>query len=95
VSGFRAYRVSVLKKTLAERNGSPLLKADGWAANVELLMAVSPHSRRTEGLDVQRRYDLRQRASRFRPWSTVVDVWNIARQIRRRPPTAAQVDPTG
>ncbi len=86
VSGFRAYRVSVLKRALAERNGTPLLTSDGWAANVELLAAVSPHSRRTEGLEVERRYDLRQRESRFRPWSTLVDVWNVTRRIRRSPP---------
>jgi glycosyltransferase involved in cell wall biosynthesis len=95
VSGFRAYRVSVLKRALAGRNGSPLLKAEGWAANVELLMAVSPHSRRTEGLDIERRYDRRQRASRFRPWTTVVEVWNVVRQIRRTPPVAAGTDSTG
>jgi len=95
VSGFRAYRVSVLKRTLADHNGSPLLRSEGWAANVELLMAVSPHSRRTEGLDITRRYDLRQRASRFRPWATVLDIWNVGRQLRRAAPVAAQPDTTG
>jgi glycosyltransferase involved in cell wall biosynthesis len=83
VSGFRAYRVSVLKRTLADRNGSPLLTSEGWAANVELVAAVSPHSRRTEGCEVQRRYELRQRASRFRPWNTIVDLWNVSGRIRR------------
>lgn len=96
VSGFRAYRVSVLKRALAGRNGTPLLNADGWAANVELLFAASPHSRRTEGLEIERRYDLRQRASRFRPWATVVDIWNVSRQLRRAPPVAAAApDSTG
>lgn len=94
VSGFRAYRVSVLKRALAGRNGTPLLRTDGWAANVELIAAASPHSRRTEGLDIERRYDLRQRASRFRPWTTVVDLWSIARELRRAPPTA-HPDSTG
>ncbi len=95
VSGFRAYRVSVLKRTLADRNGSPLLTAEGWAANVELLMAVSPHSRRTEGMEIERRYDRRQRASRFKPWSTVLEVWNVSRQLRRSPPAVASADSTG
>lgn len=93
VSGFRAYRVSVLKRVLAEHNGSPLLTSEGWAANVELMAAVSPHSRRTEGLEVERRYDLRQRESRFRPWSTLVDVWNVTRRIRRNPPVAPPPEP--
>ncbi|MDR0788039.1 MAG: glycosyltransferase family 2 protein [Gemmatimonadota bacterium] len=95
VSGFRAYRISVLKRTLADRNGVPLLHADGWAANVELLHAVAPHSRRTEGLEVERRYEMRQRESRFRPWSAVVDVWNISKKLRRSPPVVAAPDSTG
>ncbi len=95
VSGFRAYRVSVLKRALAERNGTPLLRWDGWAANVELIHATGPHSRRTEGLEIRRRYDMRQRDSRFRPWATVVDIWNVSRQLRRSPPVAAVPDSTG
>jgi glycosyltransferase involved in cell wall biosynthesis len=82
-SGFRAYRVSVLKRALADGNGKPLLSRDGMAANVELLLAVSPHARRTDGYEVERRYDLRQRDSRFRPWSTLVELWSVARQARR------------
>jgi glycosyltransferase involved in cell wall biosynthesis len=90
VSGFRAYRVSVMKRMLAERNGSPLFRSDGWAANVELIVAIAPHSRRTEGLEVRRRYDLRQRTSRFRPWNTLKDVWYVARQAKQ---TAAAAPP--
>jgi glycosyltransferase involved in cell wall biosynthesis len=95
VSGFRAYRVSVLKRTLADRNGSPLLTTNGWAANVELLAATAPHSRRTEGLEVQRRYDMRQRASRFRPWPTLVEIWNVTRRMRRAPSLPPQPETTG
>lgn len=89
VSGFRAYRVSVLKRVLADRNGAPLLTAEGWAANVELILAVAPHSRRTEGTEVARRYDLRQRESRFRPWNTLMGVWAVARQARHSAPATA------
>lgn len=81
-SGYRAYRVSVLKRALAERNGNPLLTTDGWAANVELLAAVGGHSRRTENLDIERRYEMRQRDSRFRPWETVKHLWQVGRRIR-------------
>lgn len=96
VSGFRAYRVSVLKRALADRDGKPLLQSDGWAANVELLHLAGPHSRRTEGLEVRRRYDMRQRDSRFKPWATVVDIWNVSRQLRRAPPPMATTpDSTG
>jgi glycosyltransferase involved in cell wall biosynthesis len=93
VSGFRAYRVSVLKRALAGRNGSPLLSTDGWAANVELIAAVAPHSRRIDGHEIERRYDLRQRPSRFRPWSTFVEVWNVSRQIRRASADAVGPEP--
>lgn len=85
LSGFRAYRVSVMKRTLAERNGKPLLTQQGWAANVELLLAVAPHSRRADATEVTPRYDFRQRDTRFRPWSTLVELWNLARLARRAP----------
>lgn len=82
LSGFRAYRISVLKRALAERNGAPLLSTHGWAANIELLLAVAPHSRRTEVTEVSPRRDRRRRETRFRPWTTVVDVWNLSRAAR-------------
>jgi glycosyltransferase involved in cell wall biosynthesis len=85
LSGFRAYRISVLKRALAERNGDPLLTQDGWAANVELLLAVAPHARRTDATDVAQRYDRRQRETRFRPWPTLVDLWHLSRAARRMP----------
>jgi glycosyltransferase involved in cell wall biosynthesis len=95
VSGFRAYRAAVLKKTLADRNGAPLLTTEGWAANVELLSAVSEHSRRTEGLEVERLHHRRQRPSRFRLWAAVREVWHVARRLRRagatRPPSTDQM----
>jgi glycosyltransferase involved in cell wall biosynthesis len=92
VSGFRAYRLSVLKRALAARNGSPLMTTDGWAANVELLGAIAPHCRRAEACEVERRYEMRQRPSRFRPWTTVLEVWTVARQLKRRTAAAPDVD---
>ena len=94
VSGFRAYRVAVLKRALAERNGSPLLSSDGWAANVELLMAAGSHSRRTEALEVTRRYEMRQRESRFQPWNTLVHLWQLSRQMKARPRPPASSETT-
>lgn len=91
LSGFRAYRVSVLKRALAGLNGSPLLTQSGWAANVQLLLAVAPHARRADAWDVSQRYDRRQRETRFRPWSAVVEMWSYARTVRRAPePPAAE-----
>jgi glycosyltransferase involved in cell wall biosynthesis len=93
LSGFRAYRVSVLKRALSERNGDSLLSArQGWAANAQLLLAVAPHSRRTEGADVQLRHHFRQRDTRFQPWDTFFETWSIARQARRTPGATPPAD---
>lgn len=85
LSGFRAYRVAVLKRALAQSNGQPLLSQRGWAANVELLLAVAPHSRRADVTEVAQRFDRRRRETRFRPWSTAADLWNLSRAARRLP----------
>jgi dolichol-phosphate mannosyltransferase len=90
LSGFRAYRVAVLKRALAESEGKPLLSRPGWAANVELLLAVTPHVRRADVAEVSLRYTRRDRTTRFHPWGTVVEVWNLARRAPRRPPAPAQ-----
>lgn len=95
LSGFRAYRVTVLKRALAERDGKPLLSRDGWAANVELLLAVAPHSRRADVTEVSRRYDRRQRETRFQPWNTLRETWELVRHARREPPRLAAPDATG
>lgn len=87
LSGFRAYRISILKRALAGLENGPLLSQDGWAANVELLLAVAPHSRRTEATEIAHRYDRRQRETRFRPWNTATNLWNLSRTARRVPET--------
>jgi glycosyltransferase involved in cell wall biosynthesis len=92
LSGFRAYRIAVLKRALTERNGDPLLTRQGWAANAELLLAVLPHARRTEATDVSLRHHLRQRDTRFRPWDMMVETWNLARKAR--PSLSGQPDRT-
>ena len=92
-SGFRAYRVSVLKRALAERGEAPLLSRQGWAANAELLLAVAPHARRMEDAEVSLRYDRRERETRFRPWSTLAQVWDL-RRAPPAPPRAAGPGPS-
>ncbi len=75
LSGLRAYRVIVLKKALRERpEDRPLLKTDGWAANLELLGALAPHARRIEEAPLNPRYELRTRPSRFRPLQTLLSL---------------------
>jgi hypothetical protein len=85
--------VAVLKRALAETEGKPLLSGTGWAANVELLLAVTPHVRRADVAEVSLRYTRRDRDTRFHPWGTVVEVWNLARRAPRRAPALAEAAP--
>lgn len=73
LGGMRAYRVIVLKKALRDR-AEPLVRSDGWAANVEMLGQLIPHARRISEVELEPRYDLRMRPSRFKPLRTLVSV---------------------
>jgi glycosyltransferase involved in cell wall biosynthesis len=83
LSGFRAYRISSVKKALAERDGEPLLSGRGRSANLELLAAVFPYVRRSDVVEVEIRPGRRQRPTRLRSWETLVDLWHVARRVRR------------
>jgi glycosyltransferase involved in cell wall biosynthesis len=73
--GLRAYRVIVLKKAFRDRGeDDPLIRSDGWAANVELLSRLAPHARRIAETPLELRYDLQTRQSRFKPWKTFLDL---------------------
>lgn len=96
-SGFRAYRVSLLKRALTgtdaePTSGNPPEVADAtWAANARLLRAVAPHVRRAEAVPITLRYDRRARASRFQPWRTARAVWALGRTAP--PQSAVPVSP--
>jgi glycosyltransferase involved in cell wall biosynthesis len=91
LSGFRAYRVSVLKRLLAERGATGLLRSATPAANAELLLAALPHSRRTEETVLSERGVARQRPSRFRTWETAKEVWALRGTPRPAAPAADAV----
>ena len=93
LSGFRAYRVAVLKRALGESDGKPLLTRPGLAANVEILLAVSPHVRRADSAEVSLRYSRRERPTRFRAWGMVKEVWDLRRHAPRRAPAPAEAAP--
>jgi hypothetical protein len=96
MSGFRAYRVQVIRRALADREGAPLLTKQGWAANAELLMAVAPHVRRADQAPVQLRYTRRERETRFNAWPVLRETWELARRAPRRvigPPPEAVAKP--
>jgi len=75
LSGLRAYRVIVLKKVFRDRPlNDPLIRSDGWAANVELLGGLAPHARRIAEAPLDLRYDLQVRPSRFKPGKTLLSL---------------------
>lgn len=85
-SGLRAYRVIVLKKALRDRPADdPLIRSDGWAANVELLGRLAPHARRIGEAPLTLRYDLQVRPSRFRPLRTVLSLARLPGSIWSAP----------
>ena len=80
LSGLRAYRVSVIKRALQAASGESLVKRNGWAASLELLLAVGPHARRVEETVSEVRYDRRARPSRQSVWHTTRDFIELLRE---------------
>lgn len=80
LSGFRAYRLIVLKKALAEFQGRPFLTTDGWASNVELLRLVAPHARRIVEAPLTLRYDVDGRPSRLSAVRTLRGLLRVRRE---------------
>jgi glycosyltransferase involved in cell wall biosynthesis len=88
LSGLRAYRVIVLRKALRDLPGEePLIRSDGWAANVELLGKLAPHARRIAEAPLDLRYDLQVRPSRFKPGKTLL---SLARLRGLWPPATSE-----
>jgi glycosyltransferase involved in cell wall biosynthesis len=80
---FRLYRISVLREAIkAVGPDGTLVSRDGWAANVELLLRTAPLARRIETVQLAPRYDLRQRASRVRPFADALRLYRFGRAAR-------------
>ena len=80
LSGFRAYRLVVLKKALRDFRDRRVLTTDGWAANLELLGVVAPYARRIAETPVSLRYDVQVRPSRFRVIRTLRGLLRVRRE---------------
>lgn len=92
LTGLRAYRVIVLKKAFRElsEGEEPLIRSDGWAANVELLGRLVPHARQIAEAPLHIRYDLQARPSRFRAVPTFLGLLKLPRSLwSGREPEAA------
>lgn len=91
-SGFRLYRVSVIKELLATRAGNAgLVSAAGLGANLQLLLAAARVARRVESVPLPASYDVRVRESRVQPVSDAVELYKFALANWKAP--AAQAAP--
>lgn len=79
---FRLYRISVVRDLLKHAGDTPVVVRNGWAGNVELLLAAMTLARRTETVPVEPRYDVRARASRVRPFSDAMNLYRFGRAAR-------------
>ena len=81
-ASYRLFRISLIRDLLKESPEKPLVRAAGWAANVELLLATMPLARRAEVVELASRYDLRVRPSRIKPFADTVALYRFGRTIR-------------
>ncbi len=81
---FRLYRISLIRELLKSAGDKPLVSAEGWAANVELLISTVPLARRVEKVSVDPRYDLRVRPTRIKPFADSMALFHFARSVRGR-----------
>lgn len=79
----RLYRISVLRDLLKDvGEEAPIVRSEGWSANVELLVRASRFARRIEAVTFSPRYELRPRESRVRPWRNALALYRSARALK-------------
>jgi glycosyltransferase involved in cell wall biosynthesis len=85
----RIYRISVIRDLLKAAGDNPVMRTDGWSANVELLVRSSRFARRIESIAFTPRYELRPRGTRVRPWRNALALYRSARALRAAQPVAS------
>lgn len=85
---FRLMRMALVRDLVRAAGESPITRANGWAANVELLLKVAPLARRMETVALGARYDLRPRDTRVRALADAMDLYRFSRAQRARRVTA-------
>ncbi len=85
-ASMRLLRIATVRDLLRALDASPLAAAPStWQANLDLLVAATPHARRIESVPVTMRYDLRPRETRRQAWP---EAWGLAKAAwaaRKRP----------
>jgi hypothetical protein len=84
---FRLYRISLIRDLVKESGDAPIVRGQGWAANLDLLRRAAPLARRVETVTLEPRYDVRARETRIKPWSDSLALF-------RSPKTPAVARPT-
>lgn len=92
-SSYRLYRISLIRELLKTSPDKPLAVTDGWAGNLELLLAAIPLARRVERVELASRYDLRVRPSRIRPFTDAMALYRFGRTVRGKRIAVPQVPP--
>ena len=86
VGTLKAMRLITLARVLSAQGARPLITREGWAADAELLGAVSGQARRVDVVPVASPVQPRRRASRARPLHSVWDVWQVLRSVKAPEP---------
>jgi glycosyltransferase involved in cell wall biosynthesis len=79
---FKLIRISLIRDLLKAAPETPIVTANGWAANLQLLLATMPLARRVERVELAPRYDLRVRASRIQPFADWMSLYRFGRTMR-------------
>jgi glycosyltransferase involved in cell wall biosynthesis len=79
---FRLYRISLIRDLLKTYGDKPIVTTDGWAANVQMLIATLPLARRVEKVSVDSRYDVRVRPTRIKPFADSMALFKFGRGAR-------------
>jgi len=80
----RLYRIALIRDMIKESGDEPIVRGEGWAANLALLRRALPLARRMETVALDPRYDVRARETRIRPWSDGLKLFRVGRAPRPR-----------
>ena len=78
-ASFRVFRISLIRDFIKASAEKPLASTNGWAGNLELLLATLPLARRVERVQLAPRYDLRVRESRIHPFADAMALYRFGR----------------
>jgi glycosyltransferase involved in cell wall biosynthesis len=75
----RLYRISLIRDLVKDAGENPVVRGEGWTANLDLLRRAAPLARRMETVALDSRYDVRSRETRVKPWADSVALFRSGR----------------